>query len=140
MTQNNEQHVAEPRAPIYADSRIRELAEEAKAEGLQVYTFVKAYVGKIEQIFITDGQKIATVSTCYSICIGTGTVHVPAKYVGSGFGLLRSDEDTIDLDAIKKAMNTIAPQWATPTERSAVRKYATWEEYTRQSILDYYQL
>jgi len=137
---NTATHTPEPIAPIYADSRIRDLAEEAKAEGLQVYTFVKTYGGKVEQIFITDGQKIATLSTRHCICISTGTVHVPTKKVGSGFGLVCSDENTIDLDAIKKAMNTTAPQWATPTQRADVRKYATWEEYTRRSTLDYYQL
>lgn len=116
----------------YADDRIREIAEQAKAEGLKVYTFDKASGGKIEQVYITDGTKIATLHTCYSICIGTSTLHKPIRGsgIGTGFGLETSEEHTVNLEAVKKAMNTTAPRWATPTQRAAVRKYASWEEYT----------
>jgi len=125
----------------YADERIARIVEQAKAEGMQVYTFNKASGGKIEQVWITDGVHIASLSTRDIICIGTSTVHKGAEGIGTGFGIHTSDEHTVDLEAVKQAMHISAPHWATPKQRAAVRKYASWEEYTtRNNWTTYTQL
>jgi hypothetical protein len=125
----------------YADARIAEIVEQAKAEGLQAYTFDKASGGKIQQVWITDGTRIASLSTRNIICIGTSTVHKGANDIGTGFGIHTSDEHTVDLAAVKQAMDIAAPSWATAPQRAAVRKYASWDEYTtRNNWTTYTQL
>jgi len=123
---------AQPPRP-YADERIGEIVEQAKAEGLKVYTFDKADRGKIQQVWITDGVHIASLSTRDIICIGTSTVHKGAEDIGTGFGIHTSDEHNVDLEAVKQAMRINAPSWATPKQRAAVRKYASWEEYANRN-------
>lgn len=114
----------------YADERIERIANEAKAEGLKVYTFDTSNPNApIEQVYVTNGVDIGTLSTRHAICISTGTVHKPCKECGTGFGMNTSDEHTVDLDAVKQAMMTHAPRWATPKQHAAVRKYASWSEY-----------
>lgn len=117
---------AQEQVRTYADERIGTLTEQAKAEGLKVYTHDSD--GPIRQVYVTDGTLIATVSERNIICIGVGTVHKPCRECGTGFGLVSSDDGTVDLDAIKAAMRTTAPKWASAKARAAVRKYASWDD------------
>ena len=123
----------------FADERLGTITEQAKAEGLKVYTYDTD--GPIRQVYVTDGVHIGTLGVRDIICIGTGTIHKPCRECGTGYGLKVSDRDTVDLQAVKEAMITHAPAWATPTDRAAVRKYASWEDYaTRNNWTTYTQL
>lgn len=130
------------RAQRTAGRMLQVIIDHAKAQGLQVWTFDSD--GEIRQVFITDGNNIATVSRAL-VGLSVNTVHKPCRECGTGFGLSGLWGETTMDDAIKMlpaAMTMTAPSWATKADRAAVRKWASWEEYMnhRETVLTYYQL
>ena len=116
----------------------------AKAQGLQVWTF-DSDDAEIKQVFVTDGTRIASISRILG-GLSVSSVHKPCLECGTGFGLsLENDRRELSTEeasgAMSVAMDMVAPRWATRSQRKAVRKWASWEEYmNRETVLTYYQL
>ena len=116
---------------------LNDVYEAAVKKGYKVFTFEKKLGSKeIEQIFITDGERIGTCSLNYGMA-SFGTVHIPTSGIGTGF---ESDSFTSIEDGIEKSM-MFAPKWAKPSDIAKVKKYKSAEEYfNKETILNYYYL
>lgn len=122
----------------FKNEELERVVNLAKENGFQVWTF-ESNSTKIEQVFITDGKNIGTVSADYS-GVRFGTVHKPCRECGTGYGLQEDHIINSGLDNIKESF-MFAPRWAKAKQKAAVIKYAGWDEYlTKNTILKYYQL
>ena len=96
-----------------------------KAEGWQVWMRndpIAKHPG--QYCFVTDGTHIAYAQWS-DHRPGVSTVHLPNKTTGTGFQFA----ETITPDTVCKAMNCVAPAWASDKDRASVRKYTDWNEY-----------
>lgn len=77
-----------------------------------------------EYCHYTDGERIA-----YAQWSGlrdhVSTVHKPSQQVGTGFQIA----DEITPETLQQALITLAPHWASGSDRSNVRKYASWDAF-----------
>jgi hypothetical protein len=105
-----------------------EYIEMMKAQGWKVYRRIAKGAFKCEYCYCTDGTNIAYVQ--WSDCRpSVSTVHYPNRTTGTGFRFA----DKITPETIQKAMNCIAPSWATQSDRASVLKYKTWEEFHKSN-------
>ncbi|HQZ43655.1 MAG TPA: hypothetical protein PK735_12275 [Flavobacteriales bacterium] len=117
--------------------RLADIVAACKEDGLHVWTFGSESSRTIRQVFITDGEKIASVEDSYGLRLST--VHKPNRECGTGFA-----DNTVEAatpQMIRSTMATIAPRWATAKQRAAVVKYKNWEDFlSKDTVLDWYQL
>lgn len=113
------------------------LRKELKEAGLRVYMPKRSDTDPqhYTYAYVTDGTNIAYIEEYSrgSFMGSLSTVHVPAKYIGTGFGIIgdpRSgrEEDAFTVEAVKKAMNTVVPHWF-PQYRGKVTKWNSWDEF-----------
>lgn len=116
---------------------LNDVYEAATKKGYKVFTFEKRFGSKeIEQIFITDGERIGTCSTKYWAA-DFGTVHKPNRNIGTGFGDVEAK--TIE-EGIENCM-AFCPNWVDSKDRKYIEKYKSAEEYfNKETLLNYYYL
>lgn len=103
--------------------------EIMKAEGWQVWTRNDSITRKpAEYCFVTDGVRIAYVQWS-NLGTRVDTVHKANRQTGTGFGI----SEDITVKAIRDAMQTVAPSWASDADRNSVRKYKDWNEYHNEN-------
>ena len=78
--------------------------------------------------FFTDGVHIGYAQWS-DYRTSASTVHKPSKAVGTGFKVA----DEITPESLIAALNTIAPHWASDSDRASVRKYRDINEYLQAS-------
>lgn len=93
--------------------------------GWDIYYCPSHYAGEITYFFFVKDNKIGYVQADYFGGLRFSTVHKPDSEVGTGFTLdpARPTAATADLVA-----SMVAPDWATPSQLSRVRKYSNWGE------------
>lgn len=127
-----------PENKVFRNEELEKVVNLAKENGLKVFTFESSskYIG---QVFITDGTEIGSCQADYS-GVRFSTQHKPCHECGTGFGLQSDHIINADLSNIKESFG-MYPRWATPTQRKAVIKYASADEYTsKERILKYYYI
>lgn len=107
---------------------LQELLNACKASGLRVYVRPTERP-RNTYAFITDGKGIAYVQEEYFGPPKISTMHKPCRECGTGFGL----DIPATVDNVRAAMEMVAPKWATPSDRRAVRKWESWEEYANSN-------
>jgi len=80
--------------------------------------------------FVDDADRIGYAQETRNGFVSISTVHVPNKYIGTGFIL--DDIPSLSADNLAKAF-VIAPRWATGSDRASVKKWASWEAFKASS-------
>jgi len=101
-----------------------EYIEMMKAQGWKVYKRTPEGIFKCEYCYCTDGTNIAYVQWSDGRP-QVSTVHLPNKQTGTGFQFA----DSITPDSVRKAMDCVAPSWASNKDRASVHKWKNWEEF-----------
>ena len=78
--------------------------------------------------FFTDGKNIGY-AQWGGISESVSSVHKPNKSTGTGFSVA----DEITQMTLLAAMQTIAPHWASASDRASVRKYRDIDAYLKAS-------
>ena len=94
---------------------IQQLIEDIKLEGLQVFGPEKL----TSYVYFTDGTRIGYAQNARVDGISFSTVHKPCRECGTGF----------KVDSLQGAL-AHSPSWATGGDRSAVRKFKDFAEFT----------
>lgn len=119
----------------FKNESLKEVYDKVKEMKLQAFTWESK--GEIKQFFFTDGLKIGTCSASYG-SVSFGSVHRPCKECGTGFGF-DYDLNKSLIENINYSLNINYPQWATNSQKEAVKKYKNAEEYiNKETILKYY--
>ena len=101
-----------------------EYIEMMKAQGWKVYKRTPEGIFKCEYCYCTDGTNIAYVQWSDGRP-QVSTVHLPNKQTGTGFQFA----DSITPASVRKAMDCVAPSWASNKDRARVHKWKNWEEF-----------
>jgi hypothetical protein len=78
--------------------------------------------------FFTDGKNIGY-AQWGGISESVSSVHEPNKSTGTGFNVAGE----ITRETLLAAMQTIAPHWASASDRASVRKYRDIDDYMKAS-------
>jgi len=104
-----------------------EIAEQLKTLGYRVFINPK----NNEYAFFSDGVKIGYVQECFGGEYSFSTVHKPDIQIGSAF---RMTEGPINKENTEKCF-LLAPDWASSSDCSKVRKYTVKEFLKYRSSL-----
>lgn len=118
----------------FSDQLLTEMADKLKVSGYKVYYSNWSYSPNEKKTYFhfTDGTRIGYCQVEYFGGLSFSTVHKPCRQCGTGFS---ANEDRIFEPSVKAAEKAfiIAPSWASQSDRGAVVKYKSWEEYTQKN-------
>lgn len=115
---------------VFKSELLTNTADMLKAAGYRVFFYRWTYTsGPTTYFHFTDGVNIGYCQEGYFGGIRFSTVHKPCRECGTGFGL--QDEPGIFKPTLEDAKGAfiIAPHWARPKQRAAVKKWANWEQF-----------
>ena len=121
-------------------TQIKELTEFAQLLKDNGFTVLVSAKHPFEWLFFYKNGKFGTVGPDHFFNFNFGTVHKPCRECGTGYGTDRETGLTIE-----NANNALifAPGWATPSDKKAIVKYKTIEEFinsTHNQWAEYYIL
>lgn len=115
---------------VFKSELLKNTADMLKAAGLQVFVDQWQHTSSPTTYFhFTDGVNIGYCQGGYFGGVRFSTVHRPCRECGTGFCL--QDDPGISSPTIEDAKKAfiIAPNWANPGDRAAVKKWANWEQF-----------
>jgi hypothetical protein len=96
---------------------IQDLINQAKAQGLQTY----GPENLTTYFYFTDGERIGYCQIDRLTGPSWSTVHKPNQTTGTGFGA----------ESFNEALQ-FAPAWASSRDSESVKKFKSWDEFSRQ--------
>lgn len=119
---------------ILKGDSIKDFAALLLDNGMQVFT--KIYnSGSSTYIYFSDGVNIGYAQEGRWGGVRISTVHFPTKDIGTGFSLQGEVESIVEptIEDAKKAFIT-APNWASRSDRSKVKKFKDVNHYLSQPV------
>jgi len=123
---------------IKADDTLVDFMRELLGAGFQIFVYDGQASKKVTYFKIVKDNQIGYVQKGHFGGFDFSTVHKPNRDTGTGFSMAQEVSDPT-IEMAEKCFS-LAPYWATTSQRESVIKYKNWDEYTSKSGMKYIEI